>query len=143
MAGTKYKPKQWPISEAAREFGCDADTLSKALTRAGVAPAFDKKFFSTQQIVTALFGDYDSQRTRKVTAEADLLEIAKAEKRRALVVAADFVAMAQQGLQAMTATVMGMTELNIEQREKIINQLRECGATVAGFVESGDASAEV
>lgn len=127
---TKYQPEHWRIGRASKEFGCDAETLSKSLTRAGVEPAFKDGSFSTLQIVSALYGDYDSQRTRKVTAEADLLEITKAEKRRDLVLSDEFLEVSQRGLQAMTATVMGFTDLTIEHREKIIEQLRECGAAV-------------
>lgn len=126
----KLKQIHWRIDAASAEFGCDPDTLSRAFKRASIEPAFDDGAFSTSQIVAALFGDFEAQRTRKVTAEADLLEITRAEKRRELVSSAEFLELAQRGLQAMTATVMGMTELNVEQREKIINQIREAGESV-------------
>ena len=74
---TKYQPHHWRIEPASREFGCDGETLSKALKRASIEPAFKDGAFSTSQIVAALFGDYDAQRTRKITAEADLLEMEK------------------------------------------------------------------
>ena len=136
-----YKAMHWLIEPASREFGCDGETLSKALKRAGIEPAFKDGSFSTTQIVSALFGDYDAQRTRKVTAEADLLEITKAEKRRELISSQEFVEIAQRGLQAMTAHVMSITELPIEQRESIIKQIRACGESVVEGVGDRNASA--
>lgn len=140
---TKYQPHHWRIEPASREFGCDGETLSKALKRASIEPAFKDGSFSTAQIVAALFGDYDAQRTRKITAEADLLEMQRAEKKHELVPGSEFLELMHRGHQAMTSTVMGMTDMTIENREKIIEQIREAGASVVGRVGNDKATTPV
>jgi hypothetical protein len=140
VTSTKYKPVQWTIREAAREFGCDAATLSKALTRAGIAPAFEKKLFSTQQIVVALFDDYDSQRTRKITAEADLLEMEKAEKRGELVLVSDLAPKLTQFLSAARQRILSNAKLDDDEKDKIILDLRGCIDCIGGRDAGGDAN---
>ena len=141
MGGSKFKQIQWTIENAAAEFGCDKQTLSKYFRQGGIEPKFKAGKFSTDQITAALFGDYDSQKTRKITHEANILEMEEKQSRGELVIKADAVALVQRGLQAMVATTMAMTELTIEQREKIIEQLRECGERVArGDKDSESAS---
>ena len=141
--GRKFKQKHWGLDEASAEFGCDKDTLSKYFKQAGQSPAFKDGAFATNQIVIALFGDYDAQKTRKITHEANLLEMEEKQSRGELVVKADVVDLVTVGLQAMVATILAMTEITIEQREQIIKQLRECGERVARSDKDSDASAEV
>ena len=129
--GRKFKQVQWTIEDAAAEFGCDKQTLSKYFRQLGIEPKFKNGRFATDQITAALFGDYDSQKTRKITHEANILEMEEKQSRGELVLKSEMVTLIQRGLQAMVATTMAMTELTIEQREKIIEQLRECGERVA------------
>jgi AraC-like DNA-binding protein len=141
--GRKFKQKHWGLDEAASEFGCDKDTLAKYFKQAGQSPAFTDGTWATNQIVVALFGDYDAQKTRKITHEANLLELTEREKRGELVPMGELVNLMQRGLQAMTAYVMGLTDIEIERREKIIEQIRACGEGVVGGSKDSDASAEV
>lgn len=128
---TKYKPLQWTMEQASPEFDVDKETLAKYFKRNGVEPHFKGGKFSTGQIVVALFGDIEAQKVRKITHEANLLEMEEKQSRGELVVKAEVVSLVTKGLQAMVATVLAMTEITIEQREKIIEQLRECGERVA------------
>ena len=80
----KYQLHRWTIDAASQEFGCDSESLSKSLKRSGAEPASDRTF-KTLQIVRALFGDYESNRVRKISTEADLLEITLAKTRGELV----------------------------------------------------------
>jgi hypothetical protein len=128
---TKFKQIQWTIENAAAEFGCDKQTLSKYFRQGGIEPKFKSGKFSTDQITVAMFGDFDAQKVRKITHEANLLEMEEKQSRGELVAKSNMVEIVQRGLQAMVSTVLAMTEITIEQREKIIEQLRECGERVA------------
>ena len=128
------------MSQAGGEFDCDPETLAKYFRRNGVEPAFKSGKFSTAQIVVALFGDIEAQKVRKITHEANLLEMEEKQSRGELVAKADVVELVTRGLQAMVSTVLAMTELTIEQREKIIEQLRECGERLVGGDKDRDAT---
>lgn len=141
MAGSKFEQIKWSMARAAYEWGCDRDTLKAMITRGGIEPSFSGERFSTKQIDSAINGDYDAQRTRKVTVEANLLEMEEKQSRGELVVKAEVVSLVTGGLQAMVATVLAMTEITIEQREKIIEQLRECGERVARGDKDSDSTA--
>jgi len=130
------KKIRWSKWRAASEFGIDQKTLTGRLTRYGIQEGDDGKF-STSQICSAIYGDIDGERLRLTKEQADEKALNNAERRRELVPAQDFIEVTQRGLQAMTATVMGLTDIDIEHREKIIEQLRECGKSVVA-VGSGE-----
>ena len=67
-------PIRWNRLDAAAEFGIDRDTLSRRLRAAGIAPGEDKRF-STKEILAALFGDLEKEKTRNEAAKADLTEM--------------------------------------------------------------------
>ena len=75
---------RWPISTAAREFGRDHKTLSRALTRLEESPGQDGRF-STLQIVAALYGDKAAEDLRKTRLQADQIDMANQERRKELV----------------------------------------------------------
>ena len=122
---------RWSKWRAASEFGIDQKTLTGRINRYGIEPGRDK-CFSTKQICSAIYGDIDGERLRLTKEQADEKALSNAEKRRDLIPAAEFISVAERGLQAMVATAMSMTDLTVEQREKIIEQLREAGQSVAG-----------
>ena len=126
----KEKAIRWSKWRAASEFGIDQKTLTGRLNRYGIEAGRDK-CFSTKQICDATFGDIDGEKLRLTKGQADEKEMSNALQRGELVVKDEVVALVTKGLQAMVATVLAMTEITIEQREKIIEQLRECGERVA------------
>lgn len=64
---------RWNIETAAREFGINPRTMSARLTAAAIQPAEDG-FYSTQEIASAVFSDYEQERTRLTKAQADQAE---------------------------------------------------------------------
>jgi hypothetical protein len=62
---------KWTIHEAAREFNIARETLNKRLAAQGCKPDATG-CFSTAQITSAIFGDRERERLRKLTAEANL-----------------------------------------------------------------------
>lgn len=138
----KYTASRWNVENAASEFDINPRTLSARLRQYSIEPGKDGKF-STKQICSARFGDIDNEKLRLTKEQADEKEMSNAIQRGELVVKADVVDLVTVGLQAMVATILAMTEITIEQREKIIKQLRECGERVARSDKDSDASAEV
>ena len=136
----KEKVIRWSKWRASSEFGIDQKTLTGRLTRYGIEAGRDK-CFSTKQICDAVFGDIDNEKLRLTKEQADKLEIENATSRGDLVVMSEMVEIVQRGLQAMTATVMGLTDLPVEYRDKIIEQLRECGERVVKGDSDRDAAA--
>src|SRR5260221_12479679 len=63
-------PLRWDLKSAGRELGMTAETLSRKLNKADQFPGPDKRY-STQQLLTAAFGNIAGERLRKVTEEAD------------------------------------------------------------------------
>lgn len=136
----KYTAARWNIEKASAEFDINPRTLSARLRQYSIEPGKDGKF-STKQICSARFGDIDNEKLRLTKEQADEKEMSNALQRGELVVKAEVVSLVTGGLQAMVATVLAMTEITIEQREKIIEQLRECGERVARGYKDSDSTA--
>lgn len=134
-----HKSERWNLNRAAQEFDINQRTLSKRFKTCGIESGADGKW-STKEVCAAVFGDIDGERLRLVRAQADEKEISNAEQRGELVRFKDLLELAHRGLAAMTATVMGMTHLTIEDRESIINQLRAAGEIVESSNGSSDSS---
>tara|TARA_R110000868_G_C10862841_1_gene761634 strand:+ start:1065 stop:1508 length:444 start_codon:yes stop_codon:yes gene_type:complete len=126
----KEKAIRWSKWRAAQEFGIDQKTLTGRLTRYGIEEG-DDKCFSTKQICDAIYGDIDGEKLRLTKEQADEKALSNAERRRELIPSDEFVSVAERGLQSMVATVMGMTDIGMDHREKIIEQIREAGIALA------------
>lgn len=116
-----------------------SDRRHRQLSQDGFFPAAVKGNYQLTPTIQGLLKFYresfqqsplNQERMLKIQAERELLTIQIREKQRELVAASEFLEVAQRGLQAMTATVMSLTHVSIEDREKIINQLREAGESV-------------
>ena len=75
-------PKQirWNVETASREFGINPRTLAKNLANSDAPPGEDG-MFSTRQICSAVFSDYEQERTRLTRAQADQAELDLAKSR--------------------------------------------------------------
>lgn len=79
-SGRKLEPIRWTIERAGAEFATNPRTISSRLKGAGVEPGADGKF-STLQICSAVFSDYEQERTRLTKAQADQAELDLARAR--------------------------------------------------------------
>lgn len=70
-----HKGVRWSLTQAADEFGIDRGGLKRRLVQSNIEPGQDDKF-STFQVCQAIFGSYDTERTRKITSEANRSELA-------------------------------------------------------------------
>ena len=68
------KRVRWSVERAASEFQIDRKTLTKRIRAGDIRPGTDGKF-STEQICSAVFGDYRRDQLREMRGRADKLEI--------------------------------------------------------------------
>lgn len=74
---------RWTIGAASAEFGLDPKTLSGRMKVAGTVAGSDG-LFSTSDIAAAIYGDYESEKTRLTKEQADVVALKKAEMQREL-----------------------------------------------------------
>jgi hypothetical protein len=114
-------PLAWTRQHAATEFGLDPDTLAKRLHAAGIHPDAANRF-TTPQIMTAIFGDLDRQKTRNEAAKADLNEMKRDLDARRLIPAGD-VRASMALLSAAIFKVITASPLSEKQRAAIAGNL--------------------
>lgn len=79
--------------------------------------------YRTQRNTDAL----NAAKLEKLEAETRLLALTQAEREDKLIDRDGMMFVIERGLQAMVQCVLGMTELTADQRDAIINKLREAG----------------
>jgi hypothetical protein len=140
--GRRHNAIRWTLEVAASEFNINPRTLAKRCKTASIEFGNDRKF-STVQICAAVFGDIEGERLRLTRAQADERELSNAAVRKELVNFSDLLSVAHRALSAMTACIMGMTHIEVEDREKIIAQLRSAGTVMESGNGGSDPAAEV
>jgi hypothetical protein len=114
-------PLAWTRQHAATEFGLDPDTLAKRLHAAGIHPDAANRF-TTRQILAALLGDLDREKTRNESAKADLHEMKRdLEKRR--LIPAEAARASLDRLRAAISKVIAASPLTAKQRGAIAANL--------------------
>jgi hypothetical protein len=113
---------RWSIYRAAGEFGLTHQTLSKRLRQLGSAPAKDGRY-STQQIVSAIFNDANSERTRLYREQADRLALANAKARAEQIDPAEVYKVYEGIFAAMRVTVLA-SKLTDAEKGEILGNLR-------------------
>ena len=111
---------KWTVEKASREFGLNPKTLRKRIASIGIAPAFDGRDYTTQQIASAVFGDIEGERLREIRAKADGLELENARKRGEWVEAAVFVREYHRVLIAMRQTIMNSKLTETEKHDVLL-----------------------
>ena len=120
MPAPKHQAIRWTIEKAATEFGVNRGTLTKKLRTNETEPAEDGKF-STKQIVSAIYDDSQSERTRLYREQADRLAIANA-KSRSEQVDAETVFKAYEGVFiAIRQTILASNLGDAEKSELLAN----------------------
>src|SRR6478735_7457680 len=79
-----YTPLRLGVMEAAKEVDMDKLTLGKRLRAESIEPGTDGKF-SLKQILTAVYGDLDREKTRNEAAKADINEMKRDLDKKRLV----------------------------------------------------------
>ena len=116
------QPLRWTIENAAANFGVDRKRLTRKLRQADLERSPDGKY-STKEIVSALYDDNHSERTRLYREQADRLAIANA-KARSEQIDVDSVSKTYEGIfQAMRKTILASPLTDAEKAEALA-QLR-------------------
>lgn len=132
------KAIKWTLILAATEFGLDSVTLSKRLRAEGIEPDADG-YFTTKQIIIAVAGDLDREKTRNEAAKADLHEM-KRDLERSKLIPADRVRASLEELKVAISQVIDHSHLEQKQKATIYANLQKLGER--DFVAGTDEPAE-
>jgi phage terminase Nu1 subunit (DNA packaging protein) len=77
--GSRLEALRWTVEQACAEFDINPRTLAKRIKTAGIEPGKDGRY-STRQVCTAIYTDYELARARK---EAALARMAERDDRKA------------------------------------------------------------
>lgn len=136
-----FKPIRWTLEAAASEFGINPRTLSARARAAELIPGQDSRF-STKEICRAVFGDIAGEKLRLVKEQADKTALENSQTRGELVSGVEMQLIVERGLTAMVEAVKSASNLEHEDKTKIINHLRQCGESVVKSASrSGNAAA--
>jgi hypothetical protein len=114
---------RWTVEKAASEFQIDRKTLSKRIRGGDIRPGTDGKF-STEQICSAVFGDYRREQLREMRGRADKLEIETQTMRRERIPLEIVKQVDDECFQAI-AGIIKASGLPIAAVNEIFDQLRE------------------
>jgi hypothetical protein len=115
-------PARWSINRASQEFNIDRRTLAKSLRADSQTPGQDEKY-STRQICSAVFSDYDVQRARKMTAEANIAERRDAEQNERMTYTEDAAEYVTALGQLICRTLDGWPQLDQQTRRDLVAEL--------------------
>ena len=132
------KAIKWTLILAATEFGLDSVTLSKRLRAEGIEPEADG-YFTTKQIIIAVAGDLDREKTRNEAAKADLHEM-KRDLEREKLIPAERVRASLEELKVAISQVIDHSHLEAKQKATIYANLQKLGER--DFVAGTDEPAE-
>jgi hypothetical protein len=122
-SSTTSRPSlRWSLEKAAMNFGIHRSTLTKKLRCGDTVPGPDGRY-STQQIVSAIYNDAASERTRLYREQADRLSIANA-KARADQVDVDSVWKVYEGIFAAMRKTIITSALTDAEKGEILSNLR-------------------
>ena len=136
--GKPNKPIRWTLEQAGAEFDIDPFTLGKRL-RAESIECGDDGRFGTKQIVTAIAGDLEKEKTRNEAAKADLHEM-KRDLERGKLIPAERVRASLEELKVAISQVIDHSPLEAKQKATIYANLQKLGER--DFVAGADQPAE-
>ena len=113
---------RWSVNRAAGETGFARQTIANYLAASQAKPGEDG-CYSTQEIMSAIYGDMDGEKLRKIRAEADLAEMERDERNRSLIPAPIVEAVWLDVMTNLRGVVLAF-EMSKEQRHQLIKLLR-------------------
>lgn len=132
------KPIRWTLEQAGSEFDIDAQTLGKRLRSESIECGEDGRF-GTKQIVAAIAGDLEKEKTRNEAAKADLHEM-KRDLERGRLIPAERVRASLEELKVAISQVIDHSHLDAKQKASIYANLQKLGERdfVAGDIEPAE-----
>lgn len=132
------KPIRWTLEQAGSEFDIDAQTLGKRLRSESIECGEDGRF-GTKQIVAAIAGDLEKEKTRNEAAKADLHEM-KRDLERGRLIPAERVRASLEELKVAISQVIDHSHLDANQKASIYANLQKLGER--DFVAGADEPTE-
>jgi hypothetical protein len=132
------KPIRWTLEQAGAEFDIDPFTLGKRLRAESIEAGEDGRF-GTKQIVTAIAGDLEKEKTRNEAAKADLHEM-KRDLERGRLIPAERVRASLEELKVAISQVIDHSHLEAKQKATIYANLQKLGER--DFVSGADEPTE-
>jgi hypothetical protein len=123
--GKPNKPIRWTLEQAGAEFDIDPFTLGKRLRAESIEAGEDGRF-GTKQIVTAIAGDLEKEKTRNEAAKADLHEM-KRDLERGRLIPAERVRASLEELKVAISQVIDHSHLEAKQKATIYANLQKLG----------------
>jgi hypothetical protein len=136
--GKPNKPIRWTLEQAGAEFDIDPFTLGKRLRAESIEAGEDGRF-GTKQIVTAIAGDLEKEKTRNEAAKADLHEM-KRDLERGRLIPAERVRASLEELKVAISQVIDHSHLEAKQKATIYANLQKLGER--DFVSGADEPTE-
>lgn len=115
---------RWTIERAASEFGINPRTLSKRLKTSSAIKGSDG-MFSTMQIAAAVFGDYESERTRLTKAQADLAELKLGEEERRLIPREAVLFAWEQIIVGFRQKILNLERMTEQEKSDVLADLQQ------------------
>lgn len=134
MATETITGVRWSMRSAAAEFGTSPDTLRTYLRKNSIDPDKEDDRYSTKQIVTALFGDLESEKVRLTRAQADKTEMENRVRSGELIEVTAAVELAQRFCFAARQAVM-LSELPEAGKNRVLRELGRLGEVDFNGVE--------
>jgi phage terminase Nu1 subunit (DNA packaging protein) len=118
-------PLRWPILRASSEFKLDRLTLTRRLTAAGIEPAEDG-CFSTSEIVSAIIGgDHAAERLRLTREKADETALANAKTRGEYLEAGEVARELESLFCVLKQEIAGNPDLSQAAKESLLSHLAQ------------------
>ena len=136
--GKPNKPIRWTLEQAGAEFDIDPFTLGKRLRAESIEAGEDGRF-GTKQIVTAIAGDLEKEKTLNEAAKADLHEM-KRDLERGKLIPSERVRASLEELKVAISQVIDHSHLESKQKATIYANLQKLGER--DFVAGTDEPAE-
>jgi phage terminase Nu1 subunit (DNA packaging protein) len=126
----KHSAIKWTKEIAASEFNINPRTLTNRLRQLDINPDKDGAF-STLQICSAVFGDYESERLRLTKEQADKLALENQQSRKELINVNDLADNLTKFISAARQRVLSNLKLDEDEKDKILSELGQCLDSVA------------
>jgi hypothetical protein len=121
---------RWSLDAACREFGITSHTLHKRLVAVNERADLEDKCYSTEQIITAVFGSIQGERLREVREKADNLALKNASLRGELLDRME-LAKALEPIFLAVRQIISASSLSKEMRDDLLNTIATFPLSVA------------
>jgi hypothetical protein len=118
------EPLRWSVLAATREFNIHRDTLAKRFSEADIKPGNDG-LYSTAQILTALNGDIEGEKLRKLRLTNEREELKNAQLRCELAPLKEVSSALQATVLAIRSQILSAHDIPDDRKDSLLSNLKE------------------